>query len=120
VEELMRAARVVLFFADENQIISPDETGEPEVIREVASKVHADFEEYSLVSQFRCNGSSVYLDWLSDILGLSSHAEGLKLVIPIGFQFKIVKTPQELWSEVQDINHQRLNSARLVAGWCWP
>lgn len=119
VEELIRAARVIIFFADENQIISPSEAGEPEVIRETASNTYADFEEYSLVSQFRCNGSSVYLDWLSDVLGLNSHDEGLKLVVPIGLPFKIVKAPQELWSEIQDINHQKLNSARLVAGWCW-
>jgi hypothetical protein len=69
-EELIRAARVILFFADEHQIISPDEVGEPDVIRDVASQLGTDFEEYALVSQFRCNGSSSYLEWLSDVLGL--------------------------------------------------
>jgi hypothetical protein len=79
-----------------------------------------DFEEYPLVSQFRCHGSSVYLDWLSEVLELSSYDEGLRLIVPTGFDFRLVKTPHDLLSEVRDLNDQRPNSARLVAGWCWP
>jgi len=82
VDELIRAARVTVFFVDENQIISPDEVGEPGLIREAAHSIGAKYEEFHLTGQFRCDGSAVYLDWLDDVLGLSDAHEGLKLVTP--------------------------------------
>jgi DUF2075 family protein len=118
VEELIRAARVAVFFADENQIISPLEVGEPAVIRAAAAAVGARFEEHRLQSQFRCNGSDAYLEWIDDLFEISS-SQGLKLVVPTGFDFKVVDSPHELLAEVHAKNSSSPNSARLIAGWCW-
>lgn len=120
VEELMRAARVTVFFVDENQIISPDEIGEPAIIREIARQLHADYREFNLVSQFRCNGSDAYLAWLDDMLEIDRIRQGLKLVVPTGFDFKLADTPHDLLDEVREKNEEQPNSARLLAGWCWP
>ncbi len=119
VEELIRAARVTLFFADENQIIQPDEVGEPAVIRETAKRMGAQFEEFLLCGQFRCNGSAQYLDWLDDMLELVP-SEGIKLVTPTAFDFKVMDRPHDLLAEVMDRNAAKPNSSRLLAGWCWP
>ncbi len=119
VEELIRAAWVSVFFADENQIISPMEIGEPAVIKAAAVAVGARFEEYRLRSQFRCNGSDAYLEWLDDLLEINA-SQGLKLAVPTGFDFKVVDSPHELLAEVRAKNVDLPNSARLVAGWCWP
>jgi hypothetical protein len=118
-EELVRAARLTVFFVDENQIISPDEVGEPEIIRETAQRIGAAHQEFQLTGQFRCDGSAAYLDWIDDVLGLDDHHEGLKLVTPTGFDFKIVSSPRQLLDEVRERNAQKANSARLLAGWCW-
>lgn len=119
VEELIRAARVVVFFADENQIISPAEVGEPQIIRETAKRMGAEFQEFLLAGQFRCNGSASYLEWLDDLFGLVDPV-GLKLVVPTAFDFKLVDSPHELLDEVVSKNASKPNSARLLAGWCWP
>lgn len=119
VEELMRAARVIVFFADENQIISPAEVGEPQIIRDTAKRIGAEFQEFLLAGQFRCNGSASYLDWLDDVFGLVDPV-GLKLVVPTAFDFKLVDSPHELLEEVVRKNALKPNSARLLAGWCWP
>jgi len=119
-EELMRAARTVIFFVDENQIIAPTEVGEPALIRETARRLHADYREFTLRSQFRCNGSDAYLTWLDDVLGLADTYQGLELLTPAGFDFKLVDSPHALWAEIEAKNRRAPNSARLLAGWCWP
>jgi hypothetical protein len=119
VEELIRAARVTVFFVDENQIISPDEVGEPEVIRETAHRLGAKHQEFRLTGQFRCDGSAAYIDWLDDVLGLNEQSEGLKLVTPTAFDFKILASAHEVLGEVRERNARKPNSARLLAGWCW-
>jgi uncharacterized protein len=94
--------------------------GEPVVIRETAQRLGADYREFTLTSQFRCNGSDAYLPWLDDVLGLSVTHAGIELVTPSGFDFKLVNSPHDLWEEIQKTNIQSPNSARLLAGWCWP
>ena len=49
------------FFADENQIISLAEVGEPQIIRGRAKRIGADFRKFLLAGQFLCNGSASYL-----------------------------------------------------------
>ncbi|MBK8232078.1 MAG: DUF2075 domain-containing protein [Candidatus Eisenbacteria bacterium] len=119
VEELIRAARVTVFFADENQIISPEEVGEPSVFRETARRLKAHFSEFTLSTQFRCNGSDAYLAWLDDVLELAQDPQGLRLAVPSGFRFRIVDSPDVLVEEVMEHNRARSNSARVLGGWCW-
>jgi hypothetical protein len=120
VEELIRAAKTTIFFVDENQIISPAEVGEPRLIRATAEHMGVEYQEFSLTSQFRCNGSDAYLAWLDDVFALAGPHRGLKLATPAGFDFKILDTPQDLLDEVRAKNAAAPNSARLLAGWCWP
>lgn len=120
VEELIRAARVTVFFVDENQIISPTEVGEPGLIRETAQRMKVRYKEFTLTGQFRCSGSASYLEWLDDVLCLSDSPQGLKLVVPVGFDFKMADSPHDLLAEVRARNRACANSARLLAGWCWP
>ncbi|MFN8463974.1 MAG: DUF2075 domain-containing protein [Caldilineaceae bacterium] len=120
VEELIRAAKTTIFFVDENQIISPDEVGEPRLIRATAERMGVEYKEFALTSQFRCNGSDAYLAWLDDVFELSGGHKGLKLATPAGFDFKILDTPRDLLDEVWEKNAQQPNTARLLAGWCWP
>lgn len=118
-DELIRAARLSVFFVDENQIISPDEVGEPRLIEASAIRQGARFSAFALSGQFRCAGSVVYLDWLDDLLETAGASRGMKLVIPVGFDFDVVSSPHELLAYVRAANEKKANSARLLAGWCW-
>jgi uncharacterized protein len=119
VDELIRASKVTVFLVDENQIISPNEVGEPSLVQAAAARHGAEFHSFTLTGQFRCSGSASYLEWLDDVLGLASERQGLRLVVPVGFDLAIVDSPHELLREIRAKNARRPNSARLLAGWCW-
>jgi uncharacterized protein len=119
VDELIRAARLSVFFVDENQIISPDEVGEPALIEAAAVRQGAAFSAFTLSGQFRCSGSVTYMDWLDDLLDQEPNRTGIKLMVPVGFDFDVMDSPHDLLAWVRAANDEKPNSARLLAGWCW-
>src|SRR3989338_2049825 len=71
IEELLRVAKLSIFFIDERQIVRPNEIGSVQLIREAIKKFGVDdddISEFELKTQFRCSGSDAYLQWLDDAL----------------------------------------------------
>ena len=120
IEELIHAARVTVLFMDVNQIINPDEVGSPENVREVCKQLGVRFVHHKLRSQFRCDGSDSYLNWADDFFELVDHPYGQQLRSPNEFDLDVMDSPHELLAWVRGKNEQEPNSARLLAGWCWP
>jgi DUF2075 family protein len=54
------------------------------------------------------------------MLGLTDDPKDLRLVTPTSFKFMLVESPQKLLAEIKEINSAHPNTARLLAGWCWP
>jgi len=82
-----------------------------------------DVKMIELNTQFRCNGSDNYLDWLDDII---YHDETTVQSNGIGFsdeyQFQIMDSPKELEQMIRSLNcpvDNKHQIARIVAGWCW-
>ncbi|GBF74376.1 putative ATP-binding protein [Paenibacillus sp. 598K] len=50
------------------------DVGSKEQIRGYAEQMDADITEFTLASQFRCNGSDGYLAWLEDVLEIRETA----------------------------------------------
>jgi len=118
VEDIIRPAKLSVFFIDEKQVVRPNEVGSVQLIREAAKKFGAEIEEFELRTQFRCGGSESYMEWLDGILGISGEAKVLSKNEPMGFE--IVGSPEELREKIRERNEEKPNSARLVAGFCWP
>jgi uncharacterized protein len=115
IEQLIRCAKTSIFFIDDKQNIRGAEIGSTKLIKETAKRIGKDIEEIELTSQFRCNGSDNYLDWLEYVLGHSK-----KMVKKDdSFKFKICKSPQELYEKIKNKDSKKGISARLVAGYCW-
>lgn len=117
VDTLINCAKVVVFFIDDKQAIRSLEIGTTSMIREAAERFHADIHETELYSQFRCNGSDNYLDWIDQILynkDITSHFTESE------FDFKIFDDPQKLYDTIKEIDGKEGLSARLCAGFCWP
>ena len=76
-----------------------------------------------LNTQFRCNGSDNFLDWLDNVI-YEDEATVTANGISFGdeYHFEVVDTPQELESKIRALNSpidKPSQVARLVAGWCW-
>ena len=122
VDDLIRAAKVSVFLIDEHQVVRPNEIGSVNLIKDAARKFgvkDSEIFEFELKTQFRCNGSDTYLQWLENTLGIRA-SEVITLDKSTGMDFRIMASPQELYREIQKKNAEKANTARLVAGFCWP
>lgn len=117
-DTLIKAAKVSIFFIDGKQIIREQEIGNTDLIRETASKYNCSIEEVELISQFRCNGSDNYLDWLESTLGHNDSKRILKE--QDNYEFKIFDSPADLYTELIKKSEEKDITARLTAGFCWP
>jgi hypothetical protein len=117
IEEIINAAKLSIFFIDENQKVTLRDIGDKESIRHWAKKLGATVTEDTLSSQFRCNGSDGYLAWLDNILQISDTAN-FRLE-EVDYDFRVFDSPTEMREEITNKNHTR-NKSRLVAGYCWP
>jgi hypothetical protein len=118
VEQLIRCAKTAVFFIDDKQNVRSQEVGSSKLIEQIALQYKASFESVQLVTQFRCNGSDGYLDWLEYVLGYSKKPK--KLTQNDNFVFKIFDSPASLYEFIKSNELKKANSARLVAGYCWP
>ncbi len=118
VEQLIRCAKTSVFFIDDKQNVRSQEIGSSKLIKETAQKFNCDFSDTTLYTQYRCMGSNDYLLWLESVLGYTEEKRMLwKNEI---FDFKIFDSPLEIYDELKEKELEKPNSARMVAGFCWP
>lgn len=117
IETLIQAAKTSIFFIDDKQVIRSAEIGSTDLIKQYAERLGCVLEEVELVSQFRCNGSENYLDWIEASLGYSSEKRVLKK--EDNYDFKVFSSPHELYSALTEKNNGTSVTSRLVAGFCW-
>jgi hypothetical protein len=119
VEDMVRAARIGVFFLDETQRVQWNDCGSESRIRAAAKKftAHKKFTAQvhppvTLNTQFRCGGSDGYLNWLDDVLQIR----------PTGnfdnwadeqYGFRVFDDAAELYRELRARNAG--NKARLAA-----
>lgn len=118
VETLIRAAKTSVFFIDDKQVIRSLEIGNTELIKGFARKYNCTIEEEELVSQFRCNGSNNYLDWVEKVLD-NDIDDDEPPALDGSFNFRVMDSPQELYNSLVNMNQREGVTARLTAGFCW-
>ena len=117
IDTIIRAAKITVFFIDDRQAIRGVEIGSASMIREAAERWNASVEECELKSQFRCNGSDNYLNWLEQVLynkQVTSHFD------TEDFDLRIMDSPQKMYESLVEQNTVPGQTARLMAGFCWP
>lgn len=120
IDELLRVAKLNIFFIDEYQIVRPNEIGSVAMIKEAAKRFGIDafnIAEFELQTQFRCSGSDAYLQWLDHVLDIRDTEI---TEFDAKMEFRIFSDPSYMMSEIRKRNKEKPNSARIVAGFCWP
>jgi hypothetical protein len=117
VEDIVKSAKISIFFVDESQMIRPEDIGSIEEIERVASVYEAEVTVMELMAQYRCSGADGYINWLDDTLHIRETAnydgwdEG-------AFDFQIFDSPNELKDAIDEKIIQG-EDARIVAGYSW-
>jgi DUF2075 family protein/DNA replication protein DnaC len=117
IKELINAAKLAVFFIDENQRVTFKDIGTKKEIKNWAKIFMAQVEELNLESQFRCNGSDGYLAWVDNTLQIRETANNT--MESIDYEFKVCKSANEL-RELIFLKNKINNKARMVSGYCWP
>lgn len=120
VDELLRVAKLNIFFIDEYQIVRPSEIGGVAMLKDAARRFGIDeakIAEFELKTQFRCSGSDAYLQWLDHVLRIR---ETEITEFDAKMEFRIFDHPADMMFEVRKRNNEKPNSARIAAGFCWP
>lgn len=117
IDTIIRASKTTIFFIDDRQAIRGIEIGSSNMIREAAERWNAHVEECTLTSQFRCNGSDNYLNWIEQVLYNKPIESTFN---ESDFDLKIFDDPQEMYEQLVKQNDIPGQSARLMAGFCWP
>ncbi|MDA3936891.1 MAG: DUF2075 domain-containing protein, partial [Actinomycetota bacterium] len=113
--ELVDAARFTVFFIDGSQRVTLRDAGQIVDIRRHALDAGATVHETELNSQFRCNGSDSYLEWLDAVLGIDPNGN---TTTAFDYDFRVFDDPNELHAAIAQRNAHN-NKSRLVAGYCW-
>jgi DUF2075 family protein len=114
--ELIGASRFSIFFIDEDQRVTAADAGSEAEIRLFAKRAGATVTDSELTSQFRCNGSDSYLEWLDDRLGIRPAKE--PSFPEFDYEIRVFDDPNEMFAAVLEKNAEA-NKARVVAGYCW-
>lgn len=118
VEELMRSAKVCVFFIDDRQVVRPGEVGSSHLIRDTARALGIEIFEHELETQFRCGGSDAFVGWVDNTLDVDA-TPFVMWDAGEEFDFQIVDTPHELEAMIRNKAAEGY-TARLTAGFCWP
>lgn len=117
IRELMRAAKVVVFFIDDRQIVRPAEIGSTDYIKRHAEATGSQVTEFELETQFRCGGSAGFVSWVNNTLGIERTANVLWTGAE-SFDFKILRAPADVEAAIRAKASEGA-TARLAAGFCW-
>lgn len=118
VKELINAGRVTVFFIDEDQKITTKDIGSKGEIRKWAAFYGIpvyEGEDLNLVSQFRCNGSDGYLNFLDNLLGIRSTAN---LSFDYDYEIRLFRSPVKMREALREKNNLN-NKSRMIAGYCY-
>jgi len=115
IKEIINSSVFSIFFIDHEQKIHMKDIGSSDEIKKWSKYLNAEVFENKLESQFRCNGSSGYLNWLDNLLEIRPTANE---VFEFDYDFKVFTDLNEMRKAIELKNEDR-NKSRLLAGYCW-
>jgi hypothetical protein len=119
VKECISASLLTIFMLDEDQAVTTKDIGSVQEIVKWCKELGSDIimrEETKLISQFRCNGSDAYIQFIDNLL--QRNAETISVPITeLNYDFRIFDDASEMREALREKNAD--NKARMVAGYCY-
>ncbi len=119
IEDIIRSSQINVFFIDEDQKVTTKDLGRVATIKEFATQYNSrivDDPSLTLKSQFRCNGSDGYMQFLDNLLEIretpNTSLEGLD------YDVRVFDSPLLMRDELEKLNRIN-NKSRIVAGYCY-
>lgn len=119
IKECIGASRFTIFLIDEDQRITTKDIGSVKEIEKWAGELNSEVtmnEDTVLHSQFRCNGSDQYIQFLDKMLQIGEPVD-IDLS-ELNFDLRVYDDPNKLRRDLRAINAAS-NKARMVAGYCY-
>ena len=120
VKECIAASLLTIFLLDEDQAVTTKDIGSIDEISYWCNALESRLvikDETKLISQFRCNGSDSYIQFLDEVL--QRHEESIAVNISeLNFDFKVFENPNEMRDALREKNRVN-NKTRMVAGYCY-
>lgn len=119
IKEIINASKISVFFIDEDQVVTTKDIGSIKEIEkcanELGSIIHKG-DDFKLVSQFRCNGSDGYINFLNNLLEIKETAN--LDINELDYDFRVYDDPNKMRDELRKLNLIN-NKARMLAGYCY-
>ncbi len=119
IKECINASLFTVFLIDESQRITTKDIGTVNEIANWAEKLGSSVtmnDSTMLTSQFRCNGSDQYIQFVNNLLQIGDAVD--IDFSEFNFDFKVFSNPNELRDVLREKN-QNTNKARITAGYCY-
>ena len=119
VKECINASLFTVFLIDEDQQITTKDIGSADEIMKWANILGSRVimnEETVLQSQFRCNGSDQYIQFVNNLLQIGEPVD--VDLNEMNYDIRIFDDPNIMRDELRAINQEN-NKARMVAGYCY-
>ena len=120
VKECINASLLTIFMLDEDQAVTTKDIGSVQEICKWCKALGSTIimrEETKLVSQFRCNGSDAYIQFIDHLLQRGEETLPVSLS-ELNYDFRIFDDPVQMRDALRAKNAID-NKARMVAGYCY-
>ena len=119
VKECINASLLTVFMLDEDQAVTTKDIGSVQEITKWCKELGSTIimrEETRLVSQFRCNGSDAYIQFVDNLLQRNKESVFVPLS-ELNFDFRVFDDPCQMREALREKYAD--NKARMVAGYCY-
>lgn len=119
VKECIQASLLTIFMLDEDQAVTTKDIGSIEEITTWCKKLGSTLimrEETKLVSQFRCNGSDAYIQFIDNLLQRGEETINVARS-ELNYDFRVFDDACQMREALREKNTD--NKARMVAGYCY-
>ena len=120
VKECINASLLTIFMLDEDQAVTTKDIGSIGEIQKWCSALDSKVlirEETKLVSQFRCNGSDAYIQFIDNLLQRKEETVAVTLS-ELNYDFRVFDDASAMRDALREKNAVD-NKARMVAGYCY-